>query len=164
MGNAMDTQGCPVHISEVPNGRFKVGPKAGRRRAQVHSPGLRWLGIAPGSLLSTIRHNITLFRDPALSYFGALGPTRKHMFCHIFTPVGAPTGGPGRAPQPPLGHPGPVQAQSDHNGPGSHLDTPNGAFKVGPKGGPPWVPSVTPGRPGGWAALVGHSRVPFDTI
>ena len=35
----------------------------------------------------------------------------------------------------PLGHPGRALAQPGQNGPGSHLDTPNGAFKVGPKAG-----------------------------
>ncbi len=33
----------------------------------------------------------------------------------------------------PLRHPGPAKAQPCLNVPGSHLDTPNGAFKVGPK-------------------------------
>ena len=35
----------------------------------------------------------------------------------------------------PLGYPGPAQAQAGQNGPGSHLDTPNGVFKIGPKAG-----------------------------
>ncbi len=32
-----------------------------------------------------------------------------------------------------LGRPGPAQPQPKSNGPGSHLDTPNGAFRIAPK-------------------------------
>ncbi len=34
-----------------------------------------------------------------------------------------------------LGHPGPAQPEPSPDGPGSRLDTLNGAFKVGPKAG-----------------------------
>ena len=42
---------------------------------------------------------------------------------------------PGHPWHTPLGHTGPAQPEPSPDGPGSRLDTLNGAFKVGPKAG-----------------------------
>ncbi len=112
--NLRERQNRPGRSSDAPNMCFKVGSKAGHRRSQGHNWGLRWVGIAYGPLQSAIRHHITLFRDPAWSYFGAPGSTRKLIS---------------------LGHPGAAQALASQTGPGSRLDAPNGAFQVGLKVG-----------------------------
>ncbi len=62
------------------------------------------------------------------------GPPGNSYFGHISTPGWPWHGGAGGHPNP-LGHPGAAQALASQNGPGSHLDAPNGAFKVGPKAG-----------------------------
>ncbi len=102
----------------------------------VQDPGNRGLDGAIRSLQSAIGHRITPFRDPALSYFGALGSTRKLIFWPHFHPWGSPGGWSGGGGHPnPLGHPVAAQGLASQNGPGSRLDTPNGTFKVGPKAG-----------------------------
>ena len=69
--------------------------------------------------------------------FWRTGDPQKTGMLVTFSPLGVAWGGPGGGgggcTPDPLGHTGPAQPQPGQNGPGSHLDAPNGAFKVGPK-------------------------------
>ncbi len=69
------------------------------------------------------------FRDVASSYIGTLVPPGTHRGWEVPPPL------------PRLPQPSPAQPQ----GPGSHLDTLNGAFKIGPKVGHKGLQVQNPG-------------------
>ncbi len=99
-----------------------------------------------------------------LGFFGAKVSNKKIKFLFYFPPGGprgGAGGGGGHTVSSSSGTPGPAQAQSGQNGPGSHSDTPNGAFMVVPKASHRRLQVQDPGDRG---PLPGHCRVPFDTI
>ena len=123
-------RGAKWTFQSRPQGRPPKGPSA-----QPRTPGA---GRRPRTTPECHLTPYNSVSGPSMVIFWRTGVHQKTHMLVTFSPLGVPLGGPGwggGAHQPPMGHPGPAQAQPGQNGPGSHLDTPNGAFKVGPNVG-----------------------------